>query len=57
MPHLARALIAFAVAAAWAARSADWDDEQETEWRTGADGFGLYRGDIRIDIGDPHEDG
>lgn len=50
-------LLLFLVIAAWTARTAEWDDEQETEWRTGADGFGLYRGDIRIDIGDPHEDG
>lgn len=50
-------LLLFLVAAAWTARTADWDDEPEPEWRTGADGFGLYRGDVRIDIGDPHEDG
>ncbi|WP_146020234.1 DUF3742 family protein, partial [Pseudomonas sp. GW460-13] len=31
-------------------------DEQEPEWRLGADGFGLYRGEVRIDIGDPHDD-
>lgn len=50
-------LLLFLVAAAWTVRTADWDDEPEPEWRTGADGFGLYRGDVRIDIGDPHEDG
>jgi hypothetical protein len=50
-------LLLFLVAAAWTVRSADWDDEPEPEWRTSADGFGLYRGDVRIDIGDPHEDG
>lgn len=49
-------LLLFAVTAAWTARTTDWDEEQETEWRTGADGFGLYRGDVRVDIGDPHED-
>jgi len=48
-------LLLFMVAAAWTAHAADWDDEQETEWRTGGDGFGLYRGDVRIDIGDPHK--
>ena len=49
-------LLVFGVAAAWVARNTDWDVEQETEWRTGASGFGLYRGDVRIDIGDPNED-
>ena len=49
-------LLLFAVAAAWTARNAEWDEEQETEWKTGAAGFGLYRGDVRIDIGDPNED-
>jgi len=49
-------LLLFAIAAAWMARNTDWDDEQETEWRTGPSGFGQYRGDIRIDIGDPRED-
>jgi len=49
-------LLLFVAAAGWAARNVDWDEEQETEWKTGAAGFGLYRGDVRIDIGDPHED-
>jgi hypothetical protein len=49
-------LLLFGVVAAWLARGADWSDEQETEWRNGMSGFGLYRGDVRIDIGDPHED-
>ena len=49
-------LLLFFVTAAWTARMTDGDEEQETEWRTGADGFGLYRGDVRVDIGDPHED-
>lgn len=49
-------LVIFAIVAAWCFRSADWDDEQDTEWRVGPSGFGLYRGDIRIDIGDPNED-
>jgi hypothetical protein len=49
-------LLLFAIAAAWAAHNTDWDEEQETEWKTGAAGFGLYRGDVRIDAGDPNED-
>ncbi|MBG6332408.1 DUF3742 family protein [Pseudomonas aeruginosa] len=48
-------LLVFGVAAAGVARNIDWDVEHETEWRTGASGFGLYRGDVRIDIGDPNE--
>ena len=48
-------LLVFAVAAAWAARNTDWD-ELQSEWRCGPGGYGLYRGDIRIDIGDPCED-
>lgn len=49
-------VLVFVVGAAWVARNAEWDDQQETEWRTGASGFGLYRGDVRIDVGDPYED-
>jgi len=49
--------LALLLLAAWTVRTADWDEEPEPEWRTGADGFGLYRGDVRIDIGDPHDDG
>tara|TARA_R110001583_G_scaffold195118_1_gene369398 strand:- start:140282 stop:140641 length:360 start_codon:yes stop_codon:yes gene_type:complete len=49
-------VVLFVFAAAWTARNAELDEEQETEWKTGAAGFGLYRGDIRIDIGDPNED-
>lgn len=48
-------LLVFAIAAAWAANNAGESDEPKTEWRTGGSGFGLYRGDIRIDIGDPYE--
>ncbi|CAM5214346.1 MULTISPECIES: DUF3742 family protein [Alcaligenaceae] len=48
-------LVVFLVAGAWVARNAEWD-EPETEWRTGPAGFGLYRGDIRIDVGDPYEE-
>lgn len=49
-------LLLLAIAVAWAARNTDWNEEQETEWKIGAAGFGLYRGDVRIDIGDPSED-
>ena len=49
--------IALAVAGlASAMPGGQWGNEHEPDWRTGPSGFGLYRGDIRIDIGDPCED-
>lgn len=49
-------LLLFIVAAAWAARNPNSDeDEQKTEWRMGLSGYGLYRGDVRIDPGDPDD--
>lgn len=45
-------LLVFAVAAAWAARNNDWDEQPEPEWRNGPAGYGLYTYDgYRID---PH---
>lgn len=46
------------VIAAWSAHSLNDEDDSmsDTEWRYGPAGFGLYRGDVRIDIGDPNED-
>lgn len=41
--------------AAWVARNLDLE-EPETEWRLGPSGYGLYRGDTRIDIGASLED-
>ncbi|WP_175927473.1 DUF3742 family protein [Burkholderia cepacia] len=51
-------LFAFAVVAAWVARNTDWDyyDDDKPEWRTGAAGFGLYRGEVRIDGGSVDDD-
>jgi len=46
-------VLAFAITGAWVARNADWD-EPEPEWKNGFSGYGLYRGDMRIDIGDPY---
>ncbi len=43
------------VGAAWAARNLDLE-EPETEWRMGHSGYGLYRGETRIDIGDSFEE-
>lgn len=50
-------LLVFAVVAAWAARNADWDDdEKQPEWREGYDGYGLYdNSGWRIDLADPDE--
>lgn len=47
-------LLAFAILAAWVARNSDADvssDDDEPQWRNGLDGYGLYRGEIRIDGG------
>lgn len=52
---LALLLVVFFVTGSLASSGLEWD-EPETEWRTGPSGFGLYRGDIRVDVGDPHED-
>lgn len=49
-------LLGCLVAFAWTASVGGFDSDERTEWRTGVDGFGLYRGDIRIDIGDPYEE-
>ncbi len=50
-------LLLFAIAVVWGAGNAAWEDEEpQSEWRIGPSGYGLYRGDIRIDIGDPYDD-
>ena len=46
-------LLIFIVGAAWIARNADFSgDDEQPEWRNGWDGYGLYRGGVRIDVGD-----
>lgn len=50
------ALIAFAIAAAWIVPSVRWQDNEEPELRMGWSGYGLYRGEDRIDPGDPYGD-
>lgn len=52
-------LLAFALAGAWLLRNDDdsYDEEQQTEWRYGPAGFGLYTSnDQRIDPHDPDDD-
>ena len=47
-------LLTFAAIAAWMVRNADADessDDDEPQWRNGLDGYGLYRGEVRIDGG------
>jgi len=47
-------LLALVILAAWMVRNADADessDGEEPQWRNGLDGYGLYRGEIRIDGG------
>jgi len=48
-------LLIFAIAGAWVARNADWD-EPEPEWRNDLAGYGLYQGNVRIDVGNSDED-
>jgi len=48
-------LLVFAIVGAWVARNADWD-EPEPEWRNDLAGYGLYQGNVRIDVGNPDED-
>lgn len=43
------------VSAAWVARNLHLE-EPEAEWRLGQSGYGLYRGETRIDIGDAFQD-
>lgn len=50
-------LLLFAVIAAWAARNVPSEDEDgEAEWRMGWSGYGLYRGETRIDPGHSADD-
>ncbi|ATN36786.1 hypothetical protein ACO34A_23680 (plasmid) [Rhizobium sp. ACO-34A] len=42
-------LVVFAIAVVLVAPNIDWDDDQQPEWRMGLAGYGLYRGEIRID--------
>jgi hypothetical protein len=49
-------VLLFGVAAAWALRDSDFDDENKLEWREGHSGFGLYdNNEWRHDMGDPDE--
>ena len=50
-------LLAVLVLVAWVACRPSTSIDEQPQWRVGAAGFGLYRGDIRIDPGDdPFED-
>jgi|SRR5690606_16064506 len=50
-------LVAVLVLVAWVACRPSTPIDEQPQWRVGAAGFGLYRGDIRIDPGDdPFED-
>ncbi|MFG7103575.1 DUF3742 family protein [Burkholderia pseudomallei] len=41
----------FVLAAAWLAGNADDTAEDKPQWRNGLSGYGLYRGDVRVDPG------
>ncbi|SUD31445.1 Protein of uncharacterised function (DUF3742) [Pseudomonas fluorescens] len=50
-------LLILAIAGAWAIRNTDTrGNDEEPEWRIGLSGYGLYRGDVRIDPGTPDDD-
>lgn len=52
-------LLAFVLIAAWMVRNVDADessDDDEPQWRNGLDGYGLYRGEVRIDGGSADDD-
>ncbi|NLC35490.1 MAG: DUF3742 family protein [Alcaligenaceae bacterium] len=50
------ALVVFAVAAAWMGRNDDLLQEEQPKWRDGMQGYGLYRGGVRVDYGSSHDD-
>ncbi len=53
-------VLLFAVGAIWLLsqrqRAGGEDEEPQPEWRMGLSGYGLYRGDVRIDPGSPDDD-
>ena len=50
-------LLLFALAAAWVARDVPpEEDDEKAEWRIGWSGYGLYRGETRVDPGLPDDD-
>lgn len=49
-------LLMFAIVVAWSAHNTDPDKDQEPEWKMGLSGYGLYRGDTRIDPDVPDDD-
>lgn len=50
-------LLLLMVLGAWGARRGGLgEDEQKPEWRMGLSGYGLYRGDVRVDPGSPDDD-
>lgn len=48
-------LLMFAVIASWAINNTSSDDDELAEWRVGLSGYGLYRGDTRVDPGQPDD--
>ena len=50
-------LLVLALAAAWVAHNAPpEEDDEKAEWRMGWSGYGLYRGETRVDPGLPDDD-
>lgn len=44
-------VVIFVLVAAWLAGNADDTAEDKPRWRNGLSGYGLYRGDVRVDPG------
>lgn len=49
-------LLMFVVIASWTSNKTSSDEDEGPEWRVGLSGYGLYRGDTRVDLGDPGEE-
>ncbi len=49
-------LLMFAMIASWAINNSSSDDDELAEWRVGLSGYGLYRGDTRVDPGQPDDE-
>lgn len=49
-------LVMFALAAAWMVRDSEPTEAEQSEWRYGWDGYGLYRAGVRVDCGSAEDD-
>lgn len=49
-------LVAVLVLVAWVACRPSIPADEQPQWRMGISEYGLYRGGVRIDVGDPEDD-